>query len=222
MSEEYLIPVDMEVEEIDHSFDMDVDVEIVSGGGTDVSDTTAVEADVLEGKKFHKADGSLATGTLKFFSNNLIENGDFSVSGATTDGWSAMSASHSTIAVSGGALVLTHTVTSSRNYGIDYDVSTQAGHTYLVRYKYKKTLSATSSNAQTVYALLRGVKDNYLSRVSEIAQNDIIENVGMITTDSANTQLRFSFGGSITQAAANDSMLELYYVELYDITDIID
>lgn len=35
------------------------------GGGTDVSDTTAIESDVVAGKRFHKADGSPANGTIE-------------------------------------------------------------------------------------------------------------------------------------------------------------
>lgn len=34
------------------------------GGGTDVSDTTATETDVLDGKVFHKSNGAKATGTI--------------------------------------------------------------------------------------------------------------------------------------------------------------
>lgn len=60
----YVIPVDMEVAESQHSFDMQFAEQINVVSGTDVSDTTAVEQDVLSGKKFHKADGSLATGSL--------------------------------------------------------------------------------------------------------------------------------------------------------------
>lgn len=66
MSIEIPINVNMEVEESQMAFDMEVDEEINVSviQGTDVSDTTAVEADVLSGKKFHKANGDLATGSL--------------------------------------------------------------------------------------------------------------------------------------------------------------
>lgn len=80
MSIEIPINVNMEVEESQMAFDMDVvksseslnmdvseEIDVTVVQGTDVSDTTAVEADVLEGKKFHKADGSLATGTHEDF-----------------------------------------------------------------------------------------------------------------------------------------------------------
>lgn len=65
MSVELPIEINMEVEESEMSFDMEVDSEInvTSVQGTDVTDTTAVEADVKSGKIFHKADGSRATGT---------------------------------------------------------------------------------------------------------------------------------------------------------------
>ena len=38
---------------------------VQGGGGTDVSDTTATEADVLDGEIFYKADGTQAEGTLE-------------------------------------------------------------------------------------------------------------------------------------------------------------
>jgi hypothetical protein len=57
------IQIDMELAETQQQFDMAVAEAIVAGSGTDVSDTTAVEADVKEGKVFHKADGSRAVGT---------------------------------------------------------------------------------------------------------------------------------------------------------------
>lgn len=80
MSIEIPINVNMEVEESKMAFDMDVvesseslsmdvseEIDVTVVQGTDVSDTTAIESDVLEGKKFHKADGSLATGTHEDF-----------------------------------------------------------------------------------------------------------------------------------------------------------
>lgn len=46
-----------------------------SGGGIDVSDTTATESDVLVGKLFHKANGDLATGTLEISGESKIVSG---------------------------------------------------------------------------------------------------------------------------------------------------
>lgn len=60
------IVVDMEVAESNQQIEMELaeEISVVTGGGTDVSDTTAVEADVKEGKVFHKANGDRAVGTL--------------------------------------------------------------------------------------------------------------------------------------------------------------
>lgn len=59
------IVVDMEVSETALAFDVEVseEISVVAGGGTDVSDTTAVESDVAEGKIFHKSNGARAVGT---------------------------------------------------------------------------------------------------------------------------------------------------------------
>ncbi len=40
---------------------------VQGGGGTDVSATTATEADVLDGEIFYKADGTQAEGTAELF-----------------------------------------------------------------------------------------------------------------------------------------------------------
>lgn len=86
MSIEIPINVNMEVEESQMAFDMKVDEEInvTVIQGTDVSDTTAVEADVLSGKKFHKADGSLATGIHSGSSYVKIGEVDVSTSSSST------------------------------------------------------------------------------------------------------------------------------------------
>lgn len=59
------IVVDMEVSETALAFDVEVseEISVAGGGGTDVSDTTAVESDVAEGKVFYKATGDRAVGT---------------------------------------------------------------------------------------------------------------------------------------------------------------
>lgn len=85
MSIEIPINVNMEVEESQMAFNMSVDeeIEVTVIQGTDVSDTTAVEADVISGKKFHKSNGDLATGTLPVYYTKIGE-ADYTVSTSST------------------------------------------------------------------------------------------------------------------------------------------
>lgn len=225
MSIEIPINVNMEVEESQMAFNMEVDeeIDVTVIQGTDVSDTTAVEADVLTGKKFHKADGSLATGTFSIpVPTNMISNGDFSQAGATTDGWAAYSPYQSSIAVADGKLILTHTVTNNRLYGVKCAVNTQADHIYYVRYKIKKTESDSDSDAKILRFILGAdYSGQEATRVLNIDQNNIIENVFAIKATANSSNLVIIFGGNISTEASNNPMLELYYIEMYDITDIV-
>ena len=150
--------------------------------------------------------------------SNMIANGDFSQAGATTDGWSSVNPSRSTIAVTDGKLVLTHTTTSNGNYGMSYAVNTQAGHIYYFRFKVARTIGGSDGDSAVIQIML-GTEVAYVVR--GLSQNDIVESVAAYKTSSAESTLIFQFGGSIGTAAANDSMMELYYVEMYDVTDIV-
>lgn len=154
---------------------------------------------------------------------NMITNGDFSAAGATTDGWSPFSPSHSTIAVTDGKLVLTHTVTNNRNYGVKYAINTQNGHCYLVKFKLKKTESDDNVNAKVVVVSLGNNNTNgiRIGTYQNLTQNSIIESACAIEANSDYTELRIGFQAGVSTAASNNSMLELYYVEMYDITDIV-
>lgn len=153
---------------------------------------------------------------------NMIANGDFSAPGATTDGWSLVSPSHSSISVSGGALVMTHTVTSNRAFGVIYPVQMLAGHTYLCKIRYKKTASDDDADARIVRQIAsEGSAFDYIGLQTGLAQNDVIEGAWAGTMSADRSELRITFNGAIVTAASNESMLEIYKVELYDITDIV-
>lgn len=222
MSIEIPINVNMEVEESQMAFDMkvDEDINVIVIQGTDVPDTTAVESDVLEGKKFHKADGSLATGTFSIpVQTNMITNGDFSQSGATTDGWASIRPNYASIAISGGKLVLTHTATSNGAFGVRLsDINTTAGHTYYFRYKFTKTMNDSDADSKVIDIKLGS---DVATCIRGLTQNDVVENVAAYVAQSNNTTLDIDFGGNIATTASNESMLELWYIEMYDITDIV-
>jgi hypothetical protein len=59
------------------------------------------------------------------------------------------------------------------------------------------------------------------TRVLNIDQNNIIENVFAIKATANSSNLVIIFGGNISTEASNNPMLELYYIEMYDITDIV-
>lgn len=223
---EYIIPVEMEVDDGQAAFNMEIAEQINIVSGTDVSDTTAVEEDVLSGKKFHKANGDLAIGTFSIPTpTNLITNGDFSAAGATTDGWYALSPQQSTIAVSDGKLVLTHTATSNRAYGIYYPISIESGHSYLVRFKVTKTMNDSDSDSRYItIRFLNGTTYDYLSTLffkNPVTQDSIVESVGAVKAPDNYDKIFVGFNSGITTDASNESMLALWYIELYDITDII-
>lgn len=156
---------------------------------------------------------------------NMITNGDFSVQGATTDGWYSWSPYQSTIAITGGKLVLTHTETSNRLYGVYYPINIVAGHSYLVRFKVTKTLSDSDSDGRYVTVrFLNGSTMDYLSTLFykyPVTQDSIVESVGALTATNNYDKIYVGFLGYISDAASNESMLEMSYIELYDITDIV-
>ena len=153
---------------------------------------------------------------------NMITNGDFSAAGATTDGWSAIRSAYSSIAISGGKLVLTHTGTNNSLYGVQLsDLTIESGHTYYLRFKFTKTISDTDGDAKVVDIKFNGSSADNIQSIRNITQDAVIENVCAHTATSNNTNLQITFGGNIATTATNESMLELSYIEMYDITDIV-
>lgn len=152
---------------------------------------------------------------------NLIQNGDFSVQGATTNGWSALQPIHSSIAISSGKLVLTHTVTSNRVYGVSYAVNIQAGHTYLIHYKMTKTASDSDGDAKGIRVLFGNTSGQQVGVRNAITQGTTFEGWACAEAEANNTSLSLAFLGNISTAAADDSMFELWFAEMYDITDIL-
>lgn len=82
----YSVEIEAEVEELNIGIDAEVteEINVTVIQGTDVSDTTAIEGDVLAGKMFHKADGSLATGTLSPSSYVKLAEKEFTVNTTST------------------------------------------------------------------------------------------------------------------------------------------
>ncbi len=154
---------------------------------------------------------------------NMITNGDFSAAGATTDGWTATIPSRSSLSITNGRLVLTLDSPAGNTYGIEYNVQTSVGHTYLVKMKVKKTLNDNDSDGKVLLCLF-GTTSTNVMRFQGISQDDVIESTFALTAVDNNSVFRFQFGGVIAASGttAGDSMLEFYYVEMYDITDIVN
>lgn len=150
---------------------------------------------------------------------NMIANGDFSAVGATTDGWASIRPNYASIAISGGKLVLTHTATSNGPYGVRLsNINTTAGHTYYFRYKFTKTMNDSDADSKVIDIKLGS---DVAKCIRGLTQNDVVENVAAYVAQSNNTTLDIDFGGNIATTASNESMLELWYIEMYDITDIV-
>lgn len=148
---------------------------------------------------------------------NMIENGDFHDG---TNGWSSIN-TQASISVSGGELILTHNTTSNRNYGVYCDVNTQAGHTYLIEYKLKKTMVDTDADARGIIIGFGTTSDQEITRITGVTQGTTLEGVTAAVAAANQTRLRITFLGPIATAAASDSMLEIEYLRMFDITDII-
>lgn len=162
--------------------------------------------------------------------DNLIANGDFSAQGATTDGWTTTYPARCEVNVTNSRLVLTVTNKSNVNYGIIYSVDIEANHTYLIRYKYKKTLGGSDSDGKKVRVLFGDIStgnnsgNQEVSRMYDLTQNDIVENLGCQKANTDYNTISLCFDNAITSTACEngDSLLELYYIEMYDITDVVD
>ena len=151
---------------------------------------------------------------------NLLPNGDFHDG---TNGWSAISPNHSSISVANGWLVLTHTATSTRAYGVSVSVATVVGHAYLFVCTLKKTMSDSDADSLVVNVQFGSgaTAPLYLSRYTGVTQDTTLNIVGAGRAIENNSVIHIRFGGSIATAASNESMMELHDVRLYDITDII-
>ena len=148
---------------------------------------------------------------------NIIANWDFHDG---TNGWSSIN-TQASISVSGGKLILTHNTTSNRNYGVYCDVTVQTGHIYLIEYKLTKSMVDTDSDARGIIIGFGTTSGQEITRVTGVTQGTTLENVTAARADASATQIRITFLGSIATAASSDSMLEIEYVKMYDITDII-
>ena len=148
---------------------------------------------------------------------NMIANWDFHDG---TNGWSSIN-TQASISVSGGKLILTHNTTSNRNYGIYCDVTVQAGHIYLIEYKLTKSMVDTDGDARGIIIGFGTTSDQEITRITGVTQGTTLENVTAARANASATQIRITFLGSIATAASSDSMLEIEYVKMYDLTDII-
>lgn len=154
---------------------------------------------------------------------NMITNGDFSVAGATTDGWSSNYAK-GTVSIADGKLVLSCSSTSNVAFGVQYDLNIQSGHVYLIRFKFKKTLGDSDADGKVVRIMFGNTSGFEICRKIGLTQNTVVENICAIEADASYTNILFCFGNGIgtTGYSAGDSLLELFYVEMYDITDIVN
>ena len=153
---------------------------------------------------------------------NMITNGDFSVAGATTDGWSSNYAK-GIVSIADGKLVLSCVSPSNVAFGVQYDLSIQSGHVYLIRFKFKKTLGDSDPDGKVVRIMFGSISDEEICRKIGLTQNTIVENVCAVKADAAYTNILICFGGGFgsTGYSSGDSLLELFFVEMYDITDIV-
>lgn len=149
--------------------------------------------------------------------SNLITNGDFSDG---TTGWSSLQA-QSSIQVSGGKLQLIHNTTSNRNYGVSYAVNLTAGHLYLVHFKLTKSIVDTDSDARGIRVMFGGISGQQAGAMTGITEGTTFEAWACAEADSNQTSLSWTFLGNIATAASNDVMFELWFAEMYDITDIV-
>lgn len=147
---------------------------------------------------------------------NLLSNGDFSNG---TTGWSAVRTANSSISVSNGTLILTHTSTSNTLYGVSCSVSITSGHTYYIKYKLKKTMSDSDGDARIIQ--IRFGTSDVATCIRNITQDTVLENVCTYKATTDSSSLQFVFGGNIATTASSESMLEVYYAEIYDVTDIL-
>lgn len=148
---------------------------------------------------------------------NMIANWDFHDG---TNGWSSIN-TQASISVSGGKLILTHNTTSNRNYGVYCDINVQAGHIYLIKYKLTKSIDDTDGDARGIIIWFGTTSGQEITRITGVAQGTTLENVTAARADASATQIRITFLGPISTTASSDSMLEIEYVKMYDITDII-
>lgn len=137
--------------------------------------------------------------------NQLVTNGDFSDG---TTGWIAPASGQSSLSVVDGTLVLTHTVTSNRRYGIAHDVALISGHKYLLSGEMKKTFSDTDPDAKTIVFYLDSTSYE-VTRWSNLTQDQVVNLDTIFTASISAYRVLLQTVGLVSTPASNNSILEL-------------
>ena len=154
---------------------------------------------------------SLFNGVVNF--NQLVQNGNFADG---TTGWSAISPNHSSLSVVDNTLILTHTATSNRSYGVSTSCAFVANHKYLIKGTAKKTMvdSDPDSKGFKLYC------DTDLLKTYSASQNDVVTLDTIVSTLNSGTLFKISFLGGIGTPASDDSMMELNNINVIDLTQM--
>lgn len=145
--------------------------------------------------------------------NQQVQNGNFADG---TTGWSALSPNQSSLSVVDNTLILTHTATSNRNYGISTSCAFVANHKYLIKGTAKKTMVDSDPDS-------RGFKlycDTDLLKTYSASQNDVVTLDTIVLTLNSGTLFKISYLGGIGTPASDDSMMEVNNINVIDLTQM--
>ena len=180
------------------------------GGGKNISDTTAVEGDVLSGKVFYKADGTRTSGTIA-----TKDSSNLSVSGATVTAQAGYYASDASKSVTTMTLPTAADSSATSGYTLKATLDRSTSDRYI-------NIPVGYNSAGGYYKISKVANGSASTPATTVTANPTVSvsNTGLVTATASATKsvtptvsagyVSSGTAGTITVSGSNTYQLALY------------